>query len=137
MEEALSWKNNPLVLLFPLLDSSEKLTSFTCIGGLLCHLCTQFHLFLDLVFVENHFYPEVIPMEKVKSYFKVTYEILFHILNVTHWKYHIFILFCYPTHALYYLRTRGSFCFCFLINLSQIHLYIGTEHFPFAERQLW
>lgn len=54
------------------LDSSKKLTLFTLIGGLLCHLCPHFHFFLDLLYVAEHLYPEVIPMGKVKSYFKGT-----------------------------------------------------------------
>lgn len=40
------------------LDSSKKFTLFTLIGGLLCHLCPHFHLFLDVFFVAEHLYPE-------------------------------------------------------------------------------
>lgn len=44
----------------------------------------HFQLFLDLLFVANHLYPQVIPMKEVKSCFKMTYEIPFHILNLAH-----------------------------------------------------
>lgn len=60
-------QNKSLVLLFllldsskkltPLLDTSKKLTLLTFIGGLLCHLCIHFHLFLDLLSMANHLYP--------------------------------------------------------------------------------
>ena len=43
--------------LTPLLDTSKMLTLLTFIGGLLCHLCIHFHLFLDLLSMANHLYP--------------------------------------------------------------------------------
>lgn len=85
LEEAFCWKKQSFGFVVPS-SSSKKLTLFTFIGGLLCHFCTRFHLFLDLLSAANHLYREVVPIEKVKFCFKVTYEIPFHILNLAHWK---------------------------------------------------
>lgn len=104
-KEVLCWK---VVLFYSYFWIILKANPF--IGGVLCHLCIHFHLLLDLHFMANHLYPEVITVEKLISCFKVTCEIPFHIVSLTHWEYHVFLQFVLQPHpGLYDLEGYGFF----------------------------